>query len=157
MFSKSKKSINFSRIYDGARFKYLIVASKFNEDLVNHLLTSCKQTLLNNYAKEKDIHVVRCPGAGEIPFSINRGIHRIKPDVVIALAVIVKGETPHYDIISYSVSHALQKIAIELDRPVINGIITTYNINQAKQRVLANKLNKGHEFALSAIETAGIY
>ena len=95
-------------------------------------------------------------GAFEIPLATKRLINKIKPEIVIAVACIIKGDTKHYEFLSSTVINALRNVSFETNIPVINGIITTETIDQAISRV-GKEYNKGKDFANTAINLLKYY
>src|SRR5690606_25370235 len=123
--------------------KIAIVASRFNQEIVDRLLNACKATLINAGLREQDIEVVHVPGAFEIPVTVQRLILKTGCDAVIALGAIIRGETPHFEYIARECSHGLAQIALNQDTPVIFGVLTVDNIEQANARSGEGDANKG--------------
>jgi 6,7-dimethyl-8-ribityllumazine synthase len=140
----------------GKEKKFVIVVSRFNEFLTKQLLEGCLDTLKKAQVKEEDILVIWTPGSFEIPQVLSR-LDTKKFDAVIALGVIVRGDTPHFDYIASEVSKGISKISMEKKIPVIFGIITADTLEQAMERAGTKQGNKGKEAALSALEMAQIY
>lgn len=139
---------------DGSKLKVGIVMSRFNDKLGDHLLKNCVNTLQKNAVKEKNISIIEVPGALETPIAAQALAKTRKPDVIIALGVVIKGDTHHFELVCNESHRGLMHTALHTQTPVIFGIITAYNQKQAQERVLATKHNKGKEFAESAIEIA---
>jgi len=129
-----------------------IVASRFNQAIVDRLLAACKTTLINAGLREQDIRIVQVPGAFELPVAVQRLILKTECDAVIALGAIIRGETPHFEYIARECSHGLARIAINQDTPVIFGVLTVDNIEQAHARSGTGDGNKGAEAAQAAIQ-----
>ena len=130
--------------------KIAIVTAKFNSAITEKLLKNTHQTLLENNFTNIDVHKV--PGVCEIPFLINKfGIQK-KYDGYIALGSVIKGETPHFDYVCKMVQEGILSISLKFDVPIIFGILTTENINQALERADDKKKNKGRDFALALID-----
>jgi len=108
-----------------------VIASRFNSFVVDRLLNTCLDTLKNNGLNQENIMVVRVPGAFEIPVAAQRLITAGGCDAVIALGVIIRGETPHFEYIASQCSSGLAQIALNHDTPVIFGVLTVDNSNQA--------------------------
>jgi len=138
---------------NGKRFG--IVVSEFNEFLTHQLLEGALDTLVRHGAKEKDIHVVYVPGAFEIPLVLKTLIRK-KLDAVITLAVIIRGETKHFDQVAMEAARGIREISVRSGIPVILGVIPAESVEQAIHRVGLKQLNKGREWALSAIEMANL-
>ncbi len=134
--------------------KFGIVVSRFNEYLTDRLLEGALETLLGHGARPRDIFVVHVPGAFEIPLALKRLLSRKKFDAAITLAVIIRGQTKHFDQVATESARGIQDFAIKSEVPVILGIIPAESEAQAVERVGLKQMNKGREWALSAIEMA---
>ena len=133
-----------------------IVASRFNSFIVDRLLASCLDKLRQAGLKEDNILVVHVPGAFELPVAAQRLLLEGHCDAVIALGAIIRGETPHFEYIARECSHGLAKIAIEHDAPVIFGVLTVDNSEQAMDRAGEEESNKGGEAAEAAIQMINV-
>ena len=140
---------------NGAAFKIGIVAARFNEALVDELLARVTAGLRTAGVKAKNIEAHRVPGSHEVPWAASRLAARGRYDCVIALGVLIGGDTNHHEMVGQSVSHALQGIAVTTGVPVINGVIVTDTLAQARARC-AGKIDRGAEFAHSALEMAAL-
>ena len=129
-----------------------IVASRYNWEVVEPMLASAQQEIQFIVPTAK-IEVVHAPGAFEIPFLARQLIERRKPDAVICLGVILRGETGHADIIAFAVSDILCRVSVETLIPVTNGVLLLNNEEQARERCLGEEFNRGAESARAAIET----
>jgi 6,7-dimethyl-8-ribityllumazine synthase len=138
---------------NGAAFKIGVVAARFNEVLADGLLARLLAALRAAGVKERNLTVVRVPGSHEVPWAASR-LTRGR-DCVVALGVLVGGDTNHHELVGTSVSHALQRIAVESCVPVINGVIVTDTPAQAKARTIG-KINRGAEFAHAALAMAAL-
>ena len=128
--------------------KILIVNSCYYKEISNNLVLSTKKKLLNVKFK---ISILNIPGAFEIPVSIRKNINKF--DGFIALGCVIKGETPHFDLLCSSLFNSILSLSIKYNKPIGNGVITALNLNQAKQRSKknSNKQNKGSEAAYAVI------
>ncbi len=142
--------------YDARGLKIAIVVSQFNEYLTNQLLDGALDTLVRSGAREKDVRVAYVPGAFEIPLVARKLIASGKPDAVIALAIVIRGETKHFDQVVNGATAGLVNLSKEAGIPVILGMIPAENVKQAIDRVGVKHTNKGREWALAAIETANL-
>ncbi len=142
--------IEGDQMIDNARVG--IVASKFNSFVVDRLLSACLETLEAAGLNEKDLEVVRVPGAFEIPVAAQHLIRKKKCEAVIALGAIIRGETSHFEYIANECSRGLSQVAIDNDVPVIFGVLTADNSDQAMDRAGPEESNKGAEAAKAAIE-----
>ncbi len=138
---------------DASQYRFAIVASRFNKKYVDALLRDAVKTLNAHGVDAENIRLVRVPGAGEIPHVCNMLAETDEYDAVIALGVVIAGDTPHHEIIAHSTAVALQQIAIATTVPMINGIVVTNNEEQAKERTVG-KIARGTEFAECAMEMA---
>ena len=129
-----------------------IVISEFNEIVTNGLLRGAKDAFSENNGKK--LTVIKVPGAFEIPATTKRVASQLNPDAIVTLGAIIKGETKHFDFISAECSRAIQELTLELDIPIMFGVLTTENADQAIERSTTN--NKGYEVmdaAFKMIET----
>ena len=128
--------------------KILIVNANYYKEISYNLLLNAKKQLLN--AKFK-ISILNTPGAFEIPIAIRKNINKF--DGFVALGCVIKGQTPHFDLLCSSLFNSILSISIKYNKPIGNGVITALNLNQAKQRskVKSNKPNKGSEAANAVI------
>jgi 6,7-dimethyl-8-ribityllumazine synthase len=138
----------------GAPFSFGIVAARYNPALVDALLHTVFEQLAAAGVKEKRIRIVRVPGSHEVPWAA-QALAAGKFDCVIALGVLVAGDTNHHEMVGTSVSQALQQVALATRTPVINGVIVADNLKQAEERCLGS-LNRGGEFARAALEMAAL-
>ena len=127
--------------------KGLIVVSNYYEDISKNLINGCKE-ILKKHSHQFDVKIVN--GSLEIPTLISINIKKKKYNFFIALGCIIKGKTPHFDFISDAITKSLLDLSIANNIPVTNGIITSLNYTQAKERSSKNR-NKGKEAALAAI------
>jgi 6,7-dimethyl-8-ribityllumazine synthase len=132
-----------------------IVASRFNTRYVQGLADHAEKEL-RALAPGAIISIQRVPGAFEIPVVVCELASRKKPDAIIACGVILKGETDHAQNLSRSVTHSLQRIAVEHGVPVINVVLRFDNEAQARARCLEDKINRGTEAARAAVEIANV-
>jgi 6,7-dimethyl-8-ribityllumazine synthase len=136
---------------DGEKLKIHIILPYFNEDLGMELYENAKKTLIKNNVKEENIKLSRVSGALEIPFACQKITKREKPDAIIGLGIIIRGETSHYDLVSENTYNGIMKVQLETGIPIAFGILSCENIEQAKNRVMENGLNKGKEAAEAAL------
>ena len=128
--------------------KILIVNSNYYKKISNNLVLSAKKKFL--IVKYK-ISITNVPGAFEIPISIRKNINKF--DGFIALGCVIKGQTPHFDLLCSSLFNAILSLSVKYNKPIGNGVITAFNLNQAQQRSKINskKPNKGSEAANAVI------
>ncbi len=137
--------------------KFGIVVSRFNDFICERLLAGALDALLRNGADEKDIEILKVPGAFEIPQVARKMVLAKKYDAVICLGAVIRGATPHFDYIAAEVSKGIAMIGMESEIPVAFGVLTTDNLEQAIERAGSKAGNKGWDAALSAIEMANLY
>ena len=132
--------------------KVAIVASRFNEIIVNKLLGGAVDGLVRHGVEENNITAAWVPGAFEIPLICEKMVKTGKYDAVIALGTVIRGSTSHYDYVCNEVSKGVAQVGLQAGVPVMFGILTTENIEQAIERAGTKAGNKGYDCALSAIE-----
>lgn len=129
-----------------------IVRSSYYQDLTKSLEISCRNHLIVSGVKESNIETFEVPGSWEIPLIVKKIVQAKKFDGVVALGIIIKGETYHFELIANECARALMSIALEFNIPVTFEVLATLNYEQAKKRSMGN-LNKGIEAAKSLLET----
>ncbi|MGN0711940.1 MAG: 6,7-dimethyl-8-ribityllumazine synthase [Anaerovoracaceae bacterium] len=144
------------KVYEGKLVaqgaKIGIVAARFNEFIVSKLLSGAVDGLTRHDVKEDDIEVAWVPGAFEIPLAAGKMAKSGKYDAVICLGAVIRGATSHYDYVCNEVSKGVAHVGLESGIPVLFGVVTTENIEQAIERAGTKAGNKGYDCALSAIE-----
>ena len=136
--------------------KYAIVVARFNHFITDRLVEGCLDALKRHEVKDEEISIVRVPGAFEIPLVAKKLAKKDDIDAVICLGAVIRGDTPHFDYVCAEVSKGVAQVGLESEKPVIFGVITTDNIDQAVQRAGVKSGNKGAEAAISAIEMANL-
>lgn len=136
--------------------KYAIVVARFNHFITDRLLEGCLDTLKRHEVKDEEISIVRVPGAFEIPLAAKKLAKKEDVDAVICLGAVIRGDTPHFDYVCAEVSKGVAHVGLESEKPVIFGVVTTDNVDQAIQRAGVKSGNKGAEAAISAIEMANL-
>lgn len=139
--------------FDASPYRFAIVAARFNKTLVDALVRDAISTLSHAGVDASNVRLVRVPGSAELPHVCNMLARTDDYDAIIALGVVIAGETPHHEIIGNSTANALQMTAMETTVPIINGIIVANNQAQAEARTLG-KIRRGVEFAEAAMEMA---
>jgi 6,7-dimethyl-8-ribityllumazine synthase len=129
----------------------VIVASSYNPEFVEPMVAKAQEEIFASdpLAKPKIVHA---PGSFEIPYLVQQVIEKIKPEAVICLGVILRGETGHADLIAASISDTLCRLSVETKTPVIHGVLLLDDKEQATERCLRNEFNRGTEAARAAIE-----
>jgi 6,7-dimethyl-8-ribityllumazine synthase len=140
-----------------AKFRFAIIVSKFNSSLTAKLLEGAEQCLREHNVSEKNLKVFYCPGAYELPQVANRLAQQKKWNAIICLGAIIRGETPHFEYISQETAHGIQAVALRYSLPVVFGVLTTDNEQQAIDRVGGAQGHKGRDAALTALEMAALF
>ena len=137
--------------------KFGIVASRFNNFICGNLVDGALDALIRAGADEKDINVVKVPGAFEIPVVAKKLAKSGKFNAIICLGAVIRGATSHFEYISSEVSKGIANVSLETEVPVAFGVITADTIEQAIERAGSKAGNKGWDAALSAIEMANLF
>ena len=138
------------------QIKIGIVAARFNEFITSKLLSGAVDGLLRHDVKEEDIDVAWVPGAFEIPLIASKMAKSGKYDAVICLGAVIRGSTSHYDYVCSEVSKGIASVSLNSDIPVMFGVLTTDNIEQAIERAGTKAGNKGYDVACTAIEMVNL-
>ena len=133
-----------------------IVAARFNEFIVSKLVAGARDGLLRHDVKDEDIDLAWVPGAFEIPLVASKMAKSGKYDAVICLGAVIRGATSHYDYVCSEVSKGIASVSLTSDIPVMFGVLTTDNIEQAIERAGTKAGNKGYDCALGAIEMVNL-
>ena len=136
--------------------KFCIIVSRFNEFICSKLLSGALDELRRHGVNDDNIDVVWCPGAFEIPLIAKKCAKSGKYSAIITLGAVIKGSTSHYDYVCAEVSKGVASVGLETGVPVIFGVLTTDNIEQAIERAGTKAGNKGSDAAKSAIEMANL-
>ncbi len=137
-------------------FRWGIVVSRFNEPLTGRLLEGCVDTLIRLGASRRKLTIVEVPGAFEIPPVAERLIAKKRVDAVITLAVVIKGQTRHYDQVVTETAKGIRELSQRSGVPVILGIIAADSARIALERTGIKQMNKGREWAMAAVEMANL-
>lgn len=141
----------------GKEFRFAIVASRWNESIVSPLIDGAFEALREAAVADQAIDVYRVPGSFEIPLCALKAAESKKFDAVICLGVIIRGETPHFDFIASEAARGIGEASLKTGIPVLFGVITAENVDQARARAGARQDNKGYEAALAAVEVVRLY
>jgi 6,7-dimethyl-8-ribityllumazine synthase len=150
-----RKNKSSEKLIDGSKYKIAIVVSKFNSDITEKMLRGALEILEKNKVKKNNIKIVRVPGSFEIPLVCKKLAEEKKYDGLIAIGCVIKGDTDHYYYISQEVSRGIMNVMLEFSLPIGFGVITTNNLQQAKNRS-NDKCNKGKEAAEAVLEIIDI-
>ena len=136
--------------------KFGIVVGRFNEFISSKLLGGAIDGLLRHGGEESDIETTWVPGAFEIPLVAQKMANSKKFDAVICIGAVIRGSTPHFDYVASEVSKGIAKVSLDAGIPVIFGVLTTDNLEQAIERAGTKAGNKGYDAAVTAIEMANL-
>jgi 6,7-dimethyl-8-ribityllumazine synthase len=140
----------------GANRRFAIVAARFNQSVVDPMISGALDTLENHDTDVTAVAVVRVPGCFELPLVAKKLAEKSDVDAVIALGAVVRGETAHFNFVAGECAAGLQRAALETGVPMIFGVLTTDTKEQAAERADSAKGNKGGEAALAALEMADL-
>lgn len=136
--------------------KFGIIVSRFNDFITSKLLDGALDGLIRSGADDKDITILKVPGAFEIPLAAKKMVKHGKYDAIICIGAVIRGATTHYDYVCSEVSKGIASVSLEADIPVMFGILTTESIEQAIERAGTKSGNKGFDVALGAVEMANL-
>ena len=134
-----------------------IVCARFNEFITSKLLGGAMDGLIRHGVKDENVDVAWVPGAFEIPVVAKRMAETGKYDAVLCLGAVIKGSTDHYDYVCAEVSKGIATVSLQTGLPVMFGVLTTDNIEQAIERAGTKAGNKGYDVALSAVEMINLF
>lgn len=140
---------------DGSRLRFGVVAARYNGELVDALLENVLAGLAGAGVPARAIETIRVPGSHEVPVAAQWLAASGRRDCVVALGVLIAGDTSHHEMVGASVSQALQRVALDTGVPVINGVIVTETHRQAEARC-RGRINRGEEFARAALDMAAL-
>lgn len=140
----------------GQKMKVGLVASRFNEFIVSKLVSGAVDGLVRHGVEDDDISLAWVPGAFEIPVVAQKMAESGKYDAIICLGAVIRGATSHYDYVCNEVSKGVAQVGLKTGIPVLFGVVTTENIEQAIERAGTKSGNKGYDCALSAIEMVNL-
>lgn len=139
-----------------ANYKFAIIQSRFNEFIGDKLLESALDCLRRHNCEERNITVVKVPGAFEIAVTADKLASQKRFDAIICLGAVIRGATPHFEYISSAVANGISQTALKHGVPVVFGILTTDTVEQAIERSGTKSGNKGWDAAITAIEMADL-
>lgn len=140
----------------GSKLKIGVVVGRFNDFIVSKLLGGAIDGLKRHGVAEEDIDVAWVPGAFELPLVAKKMAKNDEYDAIICLGAVIKGSTPHFDYVCAEASKGIASISLQLEKPIIFGVLTTNSIEQAIERAGTKSGNKGYDAAVSAIEMANL-
>ena len=136
--------------------RFAIVAARFNDTIVENLVRGAVDALVRHGASEKQIEIIRVPGAYDLPFVVRRVAMAKRADAIVALGCVIRGATPHFEYVAGQCASGLARVAEESGVPVAFGVLTTENIEQAIERSGTKAGNKGADAAMVALEIANL-
>jgi len=142
----------FEGKFDGKNVKIGIVAGRFNEFITSKLVGGAVDVLKRNDVNDEDIDIAWVPGAFEIPLITKKMAESKKYDAIITLGAVIKGSTPHFDYVCAEVSKGVAQISLQTGLPIMFGVLTTNNIEEAIERAGTKAGNKGSDVAFGALE-----
>jgi 6,7-dimethyl-8-ribityllumazine synthase len=135
---------------------FALVVSRFNDFVTEKLLSGAFDALTRSGAKAENIDIVKVPGAFEIPLAAKKLAQKGRYHAVICLGAVIRGATPHFDYVSAEVSKGIAQVSLESSIPIIFGVVTTDNLEQAIERAGTKSGNKGWSAAMAAVEMANL-
>lgn len=142
----------FEGKFNGKGIKIVIVAGRFNEFITSKLVGGAVDVLKRNDVNDEDIDIAWVPGAFEIPLITKKMAESKKYDAIITLGAVIKGSTPHFDYVCAEVSKGVAQISLQTGLPIMFGVLTTNNIEEAIERAGTKAGNKGFDVAFGALE-----
>ena len=142
----------FEGKFNGEGIKIAIVAARFNEFITSKLIGGAEDILRRHEVQDDDINLFWVPGAFEIPLIAKKLAQSKKYDAVITLGAVIKGSTPHFDYVCAEVSKGVAQISLQTGLPIMFGVLTTNNIEEAIERAGTKAGNKGSDVAFGALE-----
>ncbi len=143
-------------ILDAKGLKFTIIATRFNDFIVDRLVGGAVDYLVRHGCAESDITVVRIPGAFEMPVVCKKIAAKKDVDGIIALGAVIRGATPHFDFVAAEATKGLAHVSLDFDLPIGFGLLTTDNLEQAIERAGSKAGNKGVEAAAAVLETVQV-
>jgi 6,7-dimethyl-8-ribityllumazine synthase len=149
-------SKNYQGMLSGKGLKFGIVIARFNEIITGRLLEGARDSLLRHGVNEQDIDIAWTPGSMEIPLAAKKMIETGKYNAIVCLGCVIRGGTPHFEYVASEVNRGISRLSLDSGIPVIQGIITADNLEQAIERAGAKEGNRGFTAANSGIEMANL-
>ena len=144
-------------MYQAEGFRFGLVVSRVNELIAKRLLEGALDCLLRHGAEDGDLHLVKVPGAFELPYAAKRLAASNRYDAIIALGAVIRGATAHFDYVAGEAAKGIAAASLDTGVPIIFGVITANTLDEAIERAGTKGGNKGFEAALSAIEMASLF
>ncbi|MFN3939966.1 MAG: 6,7-dimethyl-8-ribityllumazine synthase [Chitinophagales bacterium] len=153
------KNLSFykeGQVPSGEEMRIGIIVSEWNPEITDALLQACTETLAANKTQKENIFIVYVPGSFELPSAAQMLMEGMELDAIICLGCIIKGETQHDEYIANAIAHGIMMISVDYSTPVIFGVLTTNNLEQAIDRAGGKYGNKGTEAAIAALKMAAL-
>ena len=147
----------FSGTPTGEGRRFAVVASRFNEAIVQKLVDGAMDALVRHGARSDDVDLIWVPGAWELPFAARRLLASERYDALVALGAVIRGDTPHFDYVAGEASRGLARAGAEFELPIAFGVLTCDDMAQAEARAGGEHGNKGWDAALAAMEMADLF
>jgi 6,7-dimethyl-8-ribityllumazine synthase len=141
---------------DASGFKFVVVVARFNGLITDRLLAGAVDALKRSGAKRDSIEIVKVPGSWELALAVKSIAEAKKPDAIIALGAVIRGDTPHFDHVAAQAAQGVARAGFEAGIPVAFGVLTTNTMEQAIDRSGGKSGNKGYDAAITAIEMADL-
>ena len=142
--------------FNARGLRFGIVASRFNDFIVDRLVAAAVDTLVKHGVDPGDIEVVRVPGAYEMPLAVKKMAASKRYDALVALGCVIRGATPHFDYVAGEATRGLGSVSLTHEMPIGFGVLTVDTVEQAIERAGAKAGNKGNDAALAAIQMASL-
>ena len=143
--------------HNASGLRFGVVVSRFNDFITSNLLTGALEGFKESGVNEKDLKILKVPGAFEIPQAAKKLCTTERFDAIVCLGAIIRGDTPHFDYICTETSRGIEQVGLDFNIPILFGVLTTENLEQAIARSGSGSSNKGRETALAAVEMATLY
>ena len=147
----------FSGMPTGEGRRFVVLASRFNETIVQKLVDGAMDALVRHGARSDDVDLVWVPGAWELAIAARRLLASGRYDAIVALGAVIRGDTPHFDYVAGAASHGLAQAGADFELPVAFGVLTCDDMAQAEARAGGEHGNKGWDAALAAMEMADLF
>ena len=144
------------RVPSAEEMSFGIVVSEWNSNVTDKLLEGAVESLIKHGAQNSNIHIMHVPGSFELIAGARIMMRQNKPDAVICLGSVIRGDTPHFDYVCQGTTHGIAELNLQYDIPFIFGLLTTDNLQQAQDRCGGRLGNKGTECAVTAIKMVGL-
>jgi 6,7-dimethyl-8-ribityllumazine synthase len=153
---KKKNNLEIVKIPPANEYVFAIIVSDWHKEITQEMLKGAHEALINNGAEINNIHIKHVPGSFELVSGAKMVADNLYVDAIICLGCVIRGETNHYDYVCQGVTHGISQLNVEYAIPFIFGVLTTDNIEQAKERAGGKYGNKGEEAAITAIKMAAL-